>query len=96
MQLPAILGLDEAITFKTSLQEAIEQQTPLTLDASGVEKITTSFIQVLLAARQMAETRNVPFSLQEPSEYCLRALHDLGVADVLMTTLEPTALEPTA
>ncbi|MGJ5179360.1 STAS domain-containing protein [Bradyrhizobium oligotrophicum] len=53
----------------------------IVLDASGVERMSTPCVQILLAAARGAQAANKPFKITQASELFLTALAELGLQD---------------
>ena len=69
-----------------TLQERLLAGEPLTLDGSGVERVSTAAIQVLVAASRSAASHDIAFRLDGASGALTEALADLGLAGTLPGT----------
>lgn len=81
------LDMQRAETLAGLLHEAVADAKPLIVDASEVERMSTSAVQLLLAAdRDLAEA-DMPLVIRRPSAAFVAALADCGVrpADVRWT-----------
>jgi chemotaxis protein CheX len=81
--LPATLDRLAAETLCRALQDRLLAGQPLRLDGSGVERVCTASLQVLLAASRSAAAREVPFTVTAPSDALIEALADLGLPGAL-------------
>lgn len=81
--LPATLDRLAAESLCRTLQDGLLAGRPLQLDGSGVERVSTACLQVLLAAARSAAAREVPFAVTAPSDALIEALADLGLAGTL-------------
>ena len=81
MKLDADMGLFQARELLPKLQQALKETPPrqtFTVDASGVAKITTPVIQILLAATLSFQKNSKIFRLSNPTTVVKRAFSDLG------------------
>jgi two-component system chemotaxis response regulator CheY len=94
IKLPAVLDQAAAEGFLGTLLRAVESDSPIRLDASAVETITTPCIQVLLAAARA----NDRLTVADPSEAMVSAFRDLGLSlpDVLVQVPRESAAESIA
>ena len=76
--LPQILDLTEAQNLRDSMIRASAEHS-IVLDASGVERMSTPCIQVLLAAGRAAEISRKPFKIVNASDVFRSAIDDLGL-----------------
>ena len=77
--LPSSLDLVAAGPLCRQLQERLLSGASLLLDASGVDRVSTPCLQVLVSARQSAEARGMRFELRDPSPRLIEAFTDLGL-----------------
>jgi chemotaxis protein CheX len=82
--LAAVLDLAAAEGLHQRLLDACLQETPVALDGSAVERISTACAQVLAAGAISARARGLSFTLEAPSPALAAALADLGLAPVLL------------
>ena len=61
LNLPALLDLAAARTLCQSLRQRLLGNEPVILDGSGVERVSTPGVQILLAAAAEARTRGLRF-----------------------------------
>jgi chemotaxis protein CheX len=66
MELPSALESRAAAPLLAALNEVHGR--PLTLDASGVERVGALCLQVLLAAQREWHANDIPFVIDRPSE----------------------------
>jgi chemotaxis protein CheX len=85
--LQSSLDLTRADSLHATLITSFEQDGPLTIDGSTVERVSTACIQLLVAAALKARDHDRPFSLHKPSAVLAQAVRDLGLASFL--GLEP-------
>jgi anti-anti-sigma regulatory factor len=74
MRLPAVLDLAAAEGFLATLLQRIQADKALRLDASGVETLTLSCMQIILSA-----VRNYDVTLAAPSDAVISAFKDIGL-----------------
>ncbi len=77
LKLAAVLDLNEASNLKANILAM--RGAPLTIDASGVERLGAQCAQVLLAAAKAWEVDKHPFSFGKASEAFLKTLQLIGV-----------------
>jgi anti-anti-sigma regulatory factor len=65
------------------LQRAINAGHPVTLQATGVRRISTLALQVIAAARTTAQRHRQAFSIPSPSPEFVRACADTGLRRLL-------------
>ena len=75
-----ILGLSDAVSLRDSLLSVMVKGNDLSLDASGVERISTPCIQVIFAAALGVEAAGGQFHIASPSQIVIDAFCDLGMA----------------
>ena len=81
--LPADLSLAAAAPLWAALHADFQRGRPIMLDGSAVEAVSTSCLQVLVAARKAAEARAHDFALTAPSPALADAASALGLAGLL-------------
>jgi len=74
MRLPAVLDLAAAEGFLATLLQQIQADKALRLDASGVEMLTLSCMQIILSA-----VRNYDVTVSAPSDAFISAFKDIGL-----------------
>ena len=74
MRLPAVLDLAAAEGFLATLLQQIQADKALRLDASGVETLTLSCMQIILSA-----VRNYDVTVSAPSNAVISAFKDIGL-----------------
>ena len=71
--LPSLLGDDDAETLRDDLYDLLRTPgTPVTLDANGVEGISTTGIGVLIAAALVAQSTGSTLHIRRPSDAAIR------------------------
>jgi len=73
------LDLQNAEALAELLREAVSIGQPVIIDASSVERVSTSAIQLLLAADQALVGTGFELSLNKPSRFFLAAFADCGI-----------------
>lgn len=81
--LPAVLDLCAAEPLKAAFDKALAGGRPLTVDAEGVERLSTPCIQILIAAEAGMRAAELPFKLAKPSDAFIDTFSDLGVFSLL-------------
>jgi chemotaxis protein CheX len=76
-KLSPVLDLNEASVLQSKLLEL--RGTPLTIDASGVERIGVQCVQVLVAALRGWQKDGVSVSVSEPSDAFDKTLKLIGI-----------------
>ncbi len=76
--LPQVLDMIQATPLRTLLAELVVG-TPLVLDASEVERMSTPCAQVLLATGRAATSAGLPFRIRNASGAFQTAIADLGL-----------------
>jgi anti-anti-sigma regulatory factor len=66
------------------LQTMPGQNQNMSLDGSGVERVSTACLQVLVAACRAVRARGKMFRIDAPSPLLRAALTDLGLADAAL------------
>jgi len=82
--LQPILDIRVADALKQTFLEAAEAGKPVTIDATMVERIFTPCIQVILAATEALEEKEVAFSFKAPTEAFVSAFDELGLFPTMM------------
>lgn len=81
--LPASLDAAAADDLQRRLQDLLGRQRPVTLDGSGVERVSTLALQVLLTARRGAGSRGLAFRIAPLSPPLSEAIDRLGLRHAL-------------
>jgi anti-anti-sigma regulatory factor len=82
--LPAVADFQAAGLLKTRLEQALAAGGGLTLDASAVQRIGSSYLQVLVAGvAAFAKAGGPSLQLEEPSAVFREAVTVLGLTDAL-------------
>jgi chemotaxis protein CheX len=79
IKLPAQLDMTALPAVKEELVAAASSASALSIDGSGVERIGTPAVQLLLAAAKAFADDGRRFALKDPSETLSSALDDLGL-----------------
>lgn len=87
MALPAIVDLDALESVRDQLIEAIEHG-PVTIDASGVERVATNALLMLLSAAESAKRVDFKLLITGVSTPMSAAIDRLGMNDVFEPILE--------
>jgi len=82
--LQSILDIRIADALKQTFLEALEAGKPVTIDATMVERIFTPCIQVILAATEAFEEKELEFSFKTPTEAFVSAFDELGLFPTMM------------
>lgn len=77
LKLAAVLDLNEASNLKANILSL--RGAPLSIDASGVERVGAQCVQVLMAAAKAWEADKHPFSFEKASEAFIKTLQLIGV-----------------
>lgn len=77
--LPAVIDLDSLDGIRDDLIDAIEEG-PVTVSASGVERVSTNALLMLLSAAETARRNNFDFGIEQPSAVLTAAIARLGLA----------------
>lgn len=83
LRLKAQLGIREAVDLKTQLGSLLESGRGVVLDASKVEKVDTSIMQLLTAFYRSAKTQGIEVKWKNPSDRMLRSAELLGLSTPL-------------
>ena len=81
--LAASLELTHADALRGDLQHALAHDGALVIDGSGVERVSTACIQLLVAAAAGARVRGLAFQLAATSVALTEAIRDLGLCRAL-------------
>ena len=76
--MPAIIDLDALDGIRDGLIDAIEEG-PVVVSASGVERVSTNALFMLISAAETARRNNFEFSIEEPSAAMTSAIERLGL-----------------
>lgn len=82
--LQSILDIRVADALKQTFLEAVEAGKPVTIDATMVERIFTPCIQVILAATEAFDAKEIEFSFKTPTEAFVSAFDELGLFPAMM------------
>lgn len=82
-QLQKFSDISKAEGLQEKLETYFNDGVSVTIDASQVERIDTSAMQVLLALMSAMEKQHLQASISNPSEPFLKAASLLGVSDFL-------------
>jgi anti-anti-sigma regulatory factor len=77
--LPAIVDLDSLDGIRDGLIDAIEEG-PVTVSASGVERVSTNGLFMLISAAETARKNNFEFAIDRPSAALVAAIERLGLS----------------
>lgn len=80
VELPTYNDLSSVADVRERILSASENTDRLIVDCSKVERMDTSTIQVLVAARESFAKEDVDFVFVAPSEIMISAFDDLGLA----------------
>ena len=80
LELPSYSDLSHAAGIKDSILQVIGDVDQLVINGSNVERMDTSVIQLLVAARESLAGESVDVVFAEPSEVMTRSFSDLGLA----------------
>lgn len=83
IKLPDVLDLSNVHTLKAFLSEQLEKKDPPTFDCSGVTRITTPAVQLMLAYAKALGVDGKHLSITTPSDTFCSAFKDLGLQDDL-------------
>lgn len=83
LRLKAQLSIREAVDLKTQLGTLLESGRGVVLDASKVEKVDTSIMQLLTAFYRSADIQGIEVKWKNPSDYMLRSAELLGLSTPL-------------
>jgi anti-anti-sigma regulatory factor len=73
------LDMNSAEALAELLREAVSVGQPVIIDAASVERVSTSAIQLLLAADQALASAGCECALSNPSNFFLAAFADCGI-----------------
>lgn len=82
LDLGASQTLQSAPDLHAALVEATERGLPLVVDASSIEHLTTSAVQLLIAAGRRMAAADTVMAIQKPTAEFRNALGDLGIDPV--------------
>lgn len=92
LTLQAVLDIPLARRLQTELGEALEQGTPVVLDASQVERADASILQLLCAFAHAAAERGVGYEWKQVSDALHRAARLTGLGETLGLPPHPHGL----
>ena len=78
--LPAVVDLDALDVVRDQLIDAVEAG-PVTVIGSGVERVSTNALLMLVSAGETARRNNFAFEVAEASAPMLAAIERLGLSD---------------
>ena len=81
--LDEVMDISVAAQWRENLLKALNDEGPVLLDASRVERIDTAGLQVLTAFVKDLRAANKSMQWQEPAESLCRAVQLLGLNDAL-------------
>jgi chemotaxis protein CheX len=81
--LPQVLDIAHAQDFLAQMRALVEAGGDVSLDASGVSRITTPCVQILLSTAKTLEGTGGALRIERASPVLSSAMNDLGVADKL-------------
>ena len=82
-QLEKFADISKAEALHEKLESYLNDGVNITIDASQVERIDTSVLQVLLSVFSSTEKQHLATTIKDPSETFLKAASILGVSDFL-------------
>ena len=82
-QLEKFADISKAETLHEKLESYLNDGVNVNIDASQVERIDTSVIQILLSIFSTMEKQHLQASIKDPSETFQKAASMLGVSDFL-------------
>ena len=83
-QLPAVMNAAAAQPLLDLLKERLADNEPIILDGSAVSQLGQACLQVLLGARAAAGSRELAFSINNPSEVLSAMVDVAGCGDLLL------------
>jgi anti-anti-sigma regulatory factor len=83
MALPHVADVTEVRAHWNTWQVCFNASSVTVCDASSVERMTTPFVQLMLAAHRAAGLAGGRFLLEQPSEAVQEAFHALGLVPSL-------------
>ena len=83
-QLPAVLNAAAAKPLLDLLKERLADNEPIVLDGSAVSQLGQACLQVLLGARAAADSRELAFTINNPSEALSMMVDVAGCSDLLL------------
>lgn len=78
-KLPSVLDISYAPSLHENLKEFLHLSNDICLEASGVSRITTPCIQVLIAFYDELKSKGVEVRILNPSENFCKIMVDLGL-----------------
>jgi len=82
--LSAVADMQAAAGLKTRLEQALAAGGGVTVDASAVQRISSPFLQVLVAGvAAFAKAGGSPLTIKEPSEPFVETVSTLGLTEAL-------------
>jgi chemotaxis protein CheX len=83
MTLPAVVDLPFAATLKAQLVEGLAAGNGMSIDGSGVQRISSPCLQVLVAGMNAFAVSGVPLAIVDPSPAFVETVSTLGLRDAL-------------
>lgn len=77
--LAEVMDLSLAQPFLETLQQCCSEQREIVLNASGVRRVSTACVQVLLSAGRSVEAAGGEFIIKNASPDFSQSIHDLGL-----------------
>ena len=87
LALPAIVDLDALDGVRDQLMDALDDG-PVSVDASGVERVATNALLMLLSAAETAKRVDFEFSISSMSDPMTAAVERLGMTEVFEPLLK--------
>lgn len=84
LTLPPVLDIAGSATLRHEILNVVTPDVKLTFDSSQVEQLTTSGVQMLLAAAVFIKRKNASFKIANPSDVLIEAFKDLGLFSQIM------------
>ncbi|MGB0682182.1 MAG: STAS domain-containing protein [Magnetovibrionaceae bacterium] len=76
---PGVLDIDSAADLRSAFLDALGKEGRVLVDMSAVERVSTSCIQVLIAAEEAISAASREAALKAPQEAVVQAFDDLGL-----------------
>lgn len=83
LTLSGSMDISRAGDLKKELGKTLRRKPPLLIDCSGVERVDTAGVQVLLAFAGAAEEKGVELVWQSPSESVQNAFRIMGLEKII-------------
>jgi len=82
--LAAVADIAVARDVTEALRDALDRQTPVVIDAAGVEELSTPCAQALASAAASFASANVAFAFRQPSDAFVAAFNRIGLFAAMM------------